>query len=373
MFGSQILDVALGLTFVFLLFSLIMTAVRELIEAALKTRSADLEKGIRELLADPTGAGLARRFYEHPLIFSLFKGDYAASGFGRVTGARKGPKNLPSYIPSRTFAAVALDLLDSEPAPHIAQPSSDGQAAPENDPHHQLRAAVQTVSRLCGGDPERTREELEAWYDSAMDRVSGWYKRRTQILIFWTALALAIAANVNALGVGQALAQAPALREAIVADITANRPSADAPARELFDRVPELQTLGLPIGWSGNGRGFVAERLTCKRGAPACILQRVVGAGEVFLGWLLTALAISLGAPFWFDVLNKIMVIRSTVKPREKSGEEGSEDRRTPASPSDRPPAIESGSAPARPLDRAAPAPAAPADAGFGSTPFVYG
>jgi hypothetical protein len=45
------------------------------------------------------------------------------------------------------------------------------------------------------------------------------------------------------------------------------------------------------------------------------------------LGWLLTAGAISLGAPFWFDLLNKFMVIRSTVKPHEKSLEEGSEDR----------------------------------------------
>jgi hypothetical protein len=44
-------------------------------------------------------------------------------------------------------------------------------------------------------------------------------------------------------------------------------------------------------------------------------------------GWSITALAISLGAPFWFDLLNKIMVIRSTVKPKEKSPEEGSEDR----------------------------------------------
>jgi hypothetical protein len=44
-------------------------------------------------------------------------------------------------------------------------------------------------------------------------------------------------------------------------------------------------------------------------------------------GWLATAMAVSLGAPFWFDVLNKVMVIRSTVKPHEKSGDEGSEDR----------------------------------------------
>jgi hypothetical protein len=43
-------------------------------------------------------------------------------------------------------------------------------------------------------------------------------------------------------------------------------------------------------------------------------------------GLLLTGLAISQGAPFWFDILNKFMVIRSTVKPREKSHEEKSKD-----------------------------------------------
>jgi hypothetical protein len=47
----------------------------------------------------------------------------------------------------------------------------------------------------------------------------------------------------------------------------------------------------------------------------------------VAAGWLLTALAATLGAPFWFDVLNRLMVIRSTVKPHEKSPEEASEDR----------------------------------------------
>ena len=45
------------------------------------------------------------------------------------------------------------------------------------------------------------------------------------------------------------------------------------------------------------------------------------------VGWMMTAFAATMGAPFWFDLLNKMMVIRSTVKPKEKSPEEGSEDR----------------------------------------------
>ena len=83
-----------------------------------------------------------------------------------------------------------------------------------------------------------------------------------------------------------------------------------------------LEDLHLPIGWS---KGW---------GAPLTRLERNDEGfspwNDVFgplIGWLITAFAATLGAPFWFDVLNKFMVIRSTVKPREKSQEEGSEDR----------------------------------------------
>ena len=44
------------------------------------------------------------------------------------------------------------------------------------------------------------------------------------------------------------------------------------------------------------------------------------------LGWIITILAASLGAPFWFDMLNKIMVVRNTIKPQEKSKDEKSKD-----------------------------------------------
>ena len=65
MFGAEILDVAIGVVFVFLLVSVVCSAIREGIEAWLKTRAAYLERGIRELLHDRNGRGLARNFYEH--------------------------------------------------------------------------------------------------------------------------------------------------------------------------------------------------------------------------------------------------------------------------------------------------------------------
>jgi hypothetical protein len=74
---------------------------------------------------------------------------------------------------------------------------------------------------------------------------------------------------------------------------------------------------------SGNHMGMTAKISAYALGAPV----RGSFRGEVLLGFLTTALAGMLGAPFWFDVLNKVMVIRSTVKPHEKSPEEASEDR----------------------------------------------
>jgi len=54
-------------------------------------------------------------------------------------------------------------------------------------------------------------------------------------------------------------------------------------------------------------------------------LLRVLDSTKI-LGWLMTAFAISLGAPFWFDTLNKFMVVRSTIKPQEKSQNEATKD-----------------------------------------------
>ena len=76
MFGSEMLDIIISLIFVYLLLSLICSALREGIETWLKQRAVYLERGIRELLHDRTGEGLTKMLYNHPLIFSLFQGDY---------------------------------------------------------------------------------------------------------------------------------------------------------------------------------------------------------------------------------------------------------------------------------------------------------
>src|SRR4051794_21539819 len=99
----DMLDAAIGLVFIFLLLSLICTALNEVIENILKKRATDLEKGIRELLL-PNNAtdtqNLMQQFYQHPIISSLYKGNYKPSG-----------RNLPSYIPASNFSHAILDII----------------------------------------------------------------------------------------------------------------------------------------------------------------------------------------------------------------------------------------------------------------------
>ena len=94
MFGSTILDVAVAIVFIYLLVSLVVSAINELIAAVLKSRAKNLVQGIQALLQDPSQAGWVARLYEHPLIESLSP-----------------PNSKPSYIPSRTFALALLDLI----------------------------------------------------------------------------------------------------------------------------------------------------------------------------------------------------------------------------------------------------------------------
>ena len=68
MLGSKILEVAIGIIFVFLLVSMICSAIREGLESWLKSRAAFLEQGIREMLHDRDAVGVARSVYTHPLI-----------------------------------------------------------------------------------------------------------------------------------------------------------------------------------------------------------------------------------------------------------------------------------------------------------------
>jgi hypothetical protein len=323
MFGSQTLEVAIGVIFIYILASIMCTAIREGLEAWMKTRSVYLEHGIHQLLQSKKGGDLAAALYNHPLVSGLFSGDYKAPTTTRSLLFLTRGRDLPSYIPSKNFALALMDIAARGTAMDAASGGSDSpvisldaiRANVSKLQNPVVQRALLTAIDSAKGDMDRAQANLEAWYDSAMDRVSGWYKRSTQWIVFAIAIAVAVGLNINTITVVDYLYHNDAARAGIVAK--AGTVAADSH----YDQVKkDLEAMSLPIGWSAGW------------GAP-----RPGGTGvwnyvaAPILGWLLTALAASLGAPFWFDVLNRVMVIRSTVKPHEKSPEEASEDRQFPA------------------------------------------
>jgi hypothetical protein len=353
MLGSAVLDVCIGIVFVFVLVSIICTAVREGLDGWFKTRAAYLHYAIRELLHYRTSPELVGKLFNHPLIYGLFQGKYDPPGDHRKPGALAAGANLPSYIPSHSFALALMDLAARGPQ-QTGVPAASGSSAIslENIRANVSKLGNPEVERVlltaidsAQGDIDKAVKSVEAWYDSAMDRVSGWYRRSTQWVLLSVAVFLAVALNINTISIVHYLSQDETARAALVGEagkILAAEREKGAPASagqtqsagDAASTVTAQRSIGyrqaetvlaaqrLPLGWS---QGWGAPERTSD---PKDIWNFWAGP---LLGWLITAFAAMLGAPFWFDVLNKIMVIRSTVKPHEKSPEESSEDRQTQA------------------------------------------
>lgn len=359
MLNSDVLEVAIGLVFIYLLLSLIATSAREGLEGLLKTRSKGLEAGLIELFDARNQPQLLQQFYAHPLINALYRGDYAPpqnltaasppAGAGYAKMRKAVVRNLPSYIPASSFALAVLDMAagDAPSSPPGSSPPGSTLTMAE------LQAAVATLpgsfgdamrlaARTCQSLDE-VRTYLEDWFNAAMDRVSGVYRRYTQGILLVFSVAVCILLNVNTLVIAQALSQSQALRAAVAADAEGasknndfvNAITNDATASNAINtQVGQIERVqGLPIGWGADALSRMQrlthiERLCLSR---ECFVfpgwQAALGVLELVAGWLITAFAIMLGAPFWFDVLNKIMVVRSTVKPAEKSGDEASKDK----------------------------------------------
>jgi hypothetical protein len=322
MFGSTILEVAIGMVFVYLLLSLLCSALAELIEALFKYRAKDLKKGVATLLDDPS---LVEGLYRHPLVQALGKN--------------------PSYIPSRTFSLALWNIAttagqEGEVATTVTRNLRQIRTTVVALPHTKVRQALLTLIDEAGDDLDRARQNIERWYDDVMDRVSGWYKRRTQGILMVIGLLAAGFLNIDSITILRSLSQDTALRDSLVAaaeGYARTPPSEGDPEARIKNTLAQIRALGLPIGWD-----LTAERRNPS--PPATSQPQSAGEpenprvwpkdleGSLFkiLGFLVTALAVSLGAPFWFDLLNKFMVVRSTVKPREKSPEVPTKDRPAP-------------------------------------------
>jgi hypothetical protein len=314
--SSPAIDVALGLIFMFFLLSIICSTVNELIAATFRWRAGLLEQGVRSMLTGeskrPKGGevALVKELAEHPLIY------------GKVSSVRKGflpARPFPSYMNPKTFALTLLDTV--APPPKDAQvPSHDVLArareyALKPDTPDSIQRPLLAFLDQAGNDVARFRKSVETWFELTMDRVSGWYKRRSQIALIVIALVVTLLANADAVQVGRALWNDDAVRSAVVAQaqqaVDKGQATPDVgkgasqAADTLSQQVSDVKSLGLPLGWSTDPKD------------PRWFDSGWGAAGKVF-GLIATTLALTLGAPFWFDLLGRVSRLRTTGKPERE-------------------------------------------------------
>ena len=376
--SSAILDVAIGIAFVYLFLSLICSVVNEGIAALLSLRSKNLVRGIDSLLSGSMlkdNQPIVELLYSHGLIRGLYKDPpkaviekaRAASPIGKLQDqadavAEKAEAlgnllhipvlgmvrkwffvNLPAYIPSETFATALIDVI-SPPDATRARSLEDVRQAITNLPPSPTRQALMSLAADTQKGVDEFQSKVETWFNDSMDRAAGWYKHRAQNILLLISLVLTLVLNVDTVKLAQSLWNNPVQRQATVdlAEKYVDQHKGSLQTKgDLSQQARDLSNLGdqlpFPFGWQnwkswGQTRSEIEEKAKVQsqshpgNQALPSPPSLFVFWGEAAIGWLITTLALSLGAPFWFDTLNRFMVVRSTVKPKEKSEVEGSKD-----------------------------------------------
>lgn len=288
MLNSTVLEVAIGLVFCYASVALISSSVYEAIASWLNLRSKTLLSGIARILnATDREAGskeLLQKIYNNALVHP--------SGDGNATNIDT-DKSIPAYIPSKNFALALMHAIQQSPD-NFENLKADILAVKDE----QLRNLLRGLERKAGGNLEAFEREVADWFDASMERVSGLYKKKSQLWCFFIALLISIIFNIDSVHLFKTLWLHPSL----VAQVSAEKLNPELASAA----YQQLQML--PVGWN------------------QAFEWRALLSPSLWLGWLLTASASLFGAPFWFDTLKTLVRLRGTgLKPStEKATREAS-------------------------------------------------
>ena len=281
MFDSSVLETATGLIFLFLGVALVTMTVQEAIASLVSLRARTLRSGLKQLMGDVDAAGsFYKQLTGHPIIAPTEK--------------------PPSYISAQQFSTAVLDILGVTGtfAARATDAASRAQQtlaiAIGNMPRSRVQQALQSLLRVGEDDIAHFEGRVQQWFDQAMDRLSGEYKRLSQAVSFVIAGSIVFTLRIDAIGIGQALWSEPALRSKIndLATRYLQNAAGDvhgATQIPLSDLAPALANFGVTPLWTDWHLGTLT-----------------------IFGCAITTLAAMLGAPFWFDILQRVANLRST-------------------------------------------------------------
>lgn len=286
----SMLEIVIGLVFIFLLYSLLATILMELFSNLFALRGRNLEKALKNMLHANNGEEVFKDFKDNPL-------------YKQLAGRYLGKISPPSYLSNEKFRTILMHVLDKrEQGITIGDQIN---ALPEGS----LKEVLNQFWTETNQQLTAFKDTVDRWYDDVMDRASGWYKRGVKAWLITIGLIIAVTFNVDTLEVYDQLSKNPETAR-MVADLATNFverqdviEQMDLDSAEVSRLVKEmvsdnLESLENPlgVGWSK---------------VDIYGMEWFEWVKKVF-GWIITSLAISLGAPFWFDLLRKLVNIRGT-------------------------------------------------------------
>jgi hypothetical protein len=287
LFSSAIFDTILGLVFVFYATAVVCSGAVEMLANWTKKRAKYLLRGLRELLDDP---GAIRTVGES-------RGETPKTMIGK--SAAPGDEKAHYAV-----ALALLDLVRPAQAAQWARKGDSADAASTQPAESNLMNVLKVLEREARGDAAKLQADLEAWFNGQMDRVTGSYRRWAKRLAIPIALVISVGFNLDTIAVARSVYTDGPVRSAVL-DVAASGaicpPATNGRAAStdcLDTTIAGLRELKLPVGWS---RQRFAE-------VRAMDFWQVV---TKLFGLLLTTAAASLGAPFWFDQLNRLGSLRN--------------------------------------------------------------
>ncbi|MCS7035246.1 MAG: hypothetical protein RMJ33_02550 [Saprospiraceae bacterium] len=302
----SLLSIVIGIVFVLLLFSLLATTVMEVVSGLLTLRGKNLINVLRSMLGDAFAEG----FIQHPYYKQM--GEKASFlGFLRR-------KTLPpSYLRPGTFAGILLDqtnIYDGEDIKH----------ALEKLPEGRLKQVLIFLYQEAQGDVERFRLKVEEWYNEVMERASEWYVNNIRNWLIFIGFIIAVIFNVDVVNIYSTLSANAAFRD-FLADAATQYVQTQPAPRDLDSALinPDLQAARARMD------SLITNNIAALRSPLGIGWDNVKWPSEEerthwwilkLVGWLTTALAISLGAKFWYDLLKQLVNFRGNLSSRTSGG-----------------------------------------------------
>lgn len=278
---------------------------------------------LEQLIANPV-----RTLYKYPTIHSLSK-----------------PNELPDRIPTKDFTVALLDLLDDIGRGKDGKKTSDRieiksivqgieklESLGKYKQHPlafrlrsllytaqintQVKLKITEAEKTAQADIEEFQKAVSEWFDDTVARGSLWYKRRMQTIGVICGFLLAIFLNADTLGIANALWHNAILRESITQAAETSARLGQPTSKEAQTQLKELMDIGLPIGWSFDkpeaaGTTETTGDIVVTPKDSRALPTDLTGWVSKIIGLLLTGFAISQGSQIWFDLMNRLLNLRS--------------------------------------------------------------